>query len=74
MQPFRTLPFDEDGGREVFDGPVKQKQHRRSREQRREGSNSEKSSTKSVSSHQNAARPGMKICAFAWGGHSGSSC
>ncbi|KAF1780221.1 hypothetical protein GQ600_18862 [Phytophthora cactorum] len=26
MQPFRTLPPDEDGGREVFDGPVKQKQ------------------------------------------------
>ncbi|KAG2820022.1 hypothetical protein PC112_g11932, partial [Phytophthora cactorum] len=75
MQPFRTLPFDEDGGREVFDGPVKQKQQSNiplipprkiypveghvnndAKDQ-----NSEKSSTKSVSSHQNAARPGMKI-------------
>ncbi|KAG3139723.1 hypothetical protein PI126_g16344 [Phytophthora idaei] len=71
MQPFRTLPPDEDGGREVFDGPVKQKQQSNipsvppqkiypvnndAKDQ-----NSEKSSTKSVSSHQNAARPGMKI-------------
>ncbi|ETL98926.1 hypothetical protein L917_04104 [Phytophthora nicotianae] len=71
MQSFRTLPPDEDGGREVFDGPLQQKHQSNITpappQKIYPGDAPVKKTTlnsNSVKPHQNVGHPGKKVMLF----------